>query len=108
MNQSIYYIIYIYSSIYILFINISIIHQYIYIIYYTYIYVYLLYYIYHISIDIFNVLGGNWDPTDKKLSSVNSYRQDLSFLHAKHSLRKPPHVQTCQHQSRVMTDATEM
>ena len=26
---------------------------------------------------MFNVLGGNWDPTDKKLSSVNSYRQDL-------------------------------
>ncbi len=23
------------------------------------------------------VLGGNWDPTDKKFSSVNSYRQDL-------------------------------
>ncbi len=21
--------------------------------------------------------GGNWDPTDKKFSSVNSYRQDL-------------------------------
>ncbi len=29
------------------------------------------------SINMFNVLGGNWDPTDKKLSSVNSYRQDL-------------------------------
>ncbi len=29
------------------------------------------------SINIFNVLGGNWDPTDKKCSSVNSYRQDL-------------------------------
>ncbi len=29
------------------------------------------------SINIFNVLGGNWDPTDKKFSSVNSYRQDL-------------------------------
>ena len=26
---------------------------------------------------VFNVLGGNWDPTDKKFSSVNSYRQDL-------------------------------
>jgi len=26
---------------------------------------------------ILNVLGGNWDPTDKKFSSVNSYRQDL-------------------------------
>jgi len=25
------------------------------------------------SINIFNVLGGNWDPTDKKFSSVNSY-----------------------------------
>ncbi len=29
------------------------------------------------SIYVFNVLGGNWDPTDKKFSSVNSYRQDL-------------------------------
>ncbi len=29
------------------------------------------------SINIFNFLGGNWDPTDKKFSSVNSYRQDL-------------------------------
>ncbi len=29
------------------------------------------------SINIFNVLGGNWDLTDKKFSSVNSYRQDL-------------------------------
>ncbi len=29
------------------------------------------------SINIFNVLGGNWDPTDKRFSSVNSYRQDL-------------------------------
>ena len=29
------------------------------------------------SINIFNVLGGNWDPTDKKFSSVNSYRHDL-------------------------------
>ncbi len=29
------------------------------------------------SINIFIVLGGNWDPTDKKFSSVNSYRQDL-------------------------------
>ena len=29
------------------------------------------------SINIFNVLRGNWDPTDKKFSSVNSYRQDL-------------------------------
>ena len=29
------------------------------------------------SINIFNVLGGNWDPADKKFSSVNSYRQDL-------------------------------
>ena len=26
---------------------------------------------------VINVLGGNWDPTDKKFSSVNSYRQDL-------------------------------
>jgi len=43
------------------------------------------------SINIFNVLGGNWDPTDKnkKFSSVNSYSQ-ICFLHAKHSLRKPP------------------
>jgi len=39
---------------------------------------------------VFNVLGANWDPTDKKFSSVNSYKQN--FLHAKHSLRKPPHV----------------
>ncbi len=29
------------------------------------------------SINMFNVLGGNWDPTDMKVSSVNSYRQDL-------------------------------
>ena len=29
------------------------------------------------SINVFTVLGGNWDPTDKKFSSVNSYRQDL-------------------------------
>ena len=29
------------------------------------------------SINIFNVLGANWDPIDKKFSSVNSYRQDL-------------------------------
>ena len=29
------------------------------------------------SINVFNVLGGNWDPTDKKFSSVNSYRQNL-------------------------------
>ena len=29
------------------------------------------------SINVFNVLGGNWDPTDKKLSSVNSYRRNL-------------------------------
>ncbi len=29
------------------------------------------------SINIFNVLGGNWDPTDKKFSSLNSYRQHL-------------------------------
>jgi len=29
------------------------------------------------SINIFNVLRGHWDPTDKKFSSVNSYRQDL-------------------------------
>ena len=26
---------------------------------------------------MFSVLGGNWDPTDKEFSSVNSYRQDL-------------------------------
>ena len=25
---------------------------------------------------MFNVLGANWDPTDKKFNSVNSYRQD--------------------------------
>ncbi len=29
------------------------------------------------SINIFNVLGGNWDPTVKRFSSVNSHRQDL-------------------------------
>ena len=29
------------------------------------------------SINMFNVLGGNWDPTDKKFSSLNSYRQDV-------------------------------
>jgi len=29
------------------------------------------------STNVFNVLGGNWDPTDKKFSSVNSSRQDL-------------------------------
>ena len=29
------------------------------------------------SIIVFNVLGGNWDPTDKKFSSVNAYREDL-------------------------------
>ena len=29
------------------------------------------------SINIFNVLGGNWDSRDKKFSSVNSYRQGL-------------------------------
>ena len=23
------------------------------------------------------VLGGNWDPTDKRVSAVNSYRQNL-------------------------------
>ena len=28
------------------------------------------------SINIFYVLGGSWDPTDKKFSSVSSYRQD--------------------------------
>ena len=28
------------------------------------------------SINVFNVLGGNWDPTDK-FSSVNTYRQAL-------------------------------
>ncbi len=32
---------------------------------------------YNQSINVFNVLGGNWDPTDKKFSSVNSYRQNL-------------------------------
>ena len=29
------------------------------------------------SINVFDVLGANWDPTDKKFSSVISYRQDL-------------------------------
>ena len=32
---------------------------------------------YNQSINVFNVLGGNWGPTDKEFSSVNSYRQDL-------------------------------
>ena len=26
---------------------------------------------------VFNVLGGNWDQTDKKVSSVNAYKQNL-------------------------------
>ena len=43
------------------------------------------------SINVFGVLDGNWDPTDTKFSSENSYRQ-ICFLHAKHSLRKPPHA----------------
>ncbi len=34
---------------------------------------------------ILDVLGGNWDPTAKKFSSVSSYTQ-VGFLHAKHSL----------------------
>ena len=29
------------------------------------------------SINVFNVLRGDCDPTDKKFSSVSSYRQDL-------------------------------
>ena len=29
------------------------------------------------SINIFNVLGRNWDPADKKFSSVNPFRQTL-------------------------------
>jgi hypothetical protein len=37
------------------------------------------------SINVLNVLGGNWEPTDKKFSSVNSYRQAqlvaLSWAH---------------------------
>jgi len=44
-----------------------------------------------ISHHMFDVLGGDQDPTGKKFSLVNSYRQDF-FLHAKHSLGKPPHV----------------
>ena len=28
------------------------------------------------SVDVFDVLGGNWDPTDKRFSTVNSCRQD--------------------------------
>ncbi len=32
--------------------------------------------------------GGNWDPTDKK----SSHTDKICFLHAKHSLRKPPHA----------------
>ena len=27
--------------------------------------------------NVFNVLGGNWNPTDKKFNSASSYRQDL-------------------------------
>ncbi len=30
-----------------------------------------------INHEVFDVLGGNWDPTDNKFSSVSSYRQDL-------------------------------
>ncbi len=33
--------------------------------------------VFNVCMYAFNVLGGNWDPTDKKFSSVNSYRQDL-------------------------------
>ncbi len=41
------------------------------------------------SINVFNVLGGNWDPR----SSVQWIHTDkICFLHAKHSLRKPPHA----------------
>ena len=29
------------------------------------------------SINMFNVMGGNWDLTHKKFNLVNSYRQDL-------------------------------
>ena len=42
------------------------------------------------SINVFHVLGGNWDPTDKKFSSVNSCRQEmLSFVmsHDQNGLR---------------------
>ena len=30
---------------------------------------------------MFNDLGANWDPTDNKFNSVNSYRQDLLPTH---------------------------
>ena len=43
------------------------------------------------TINIFNVLGSIWDPTDKKFSSVSSYRQDL-LPTCKAFLRKPPHA----------------
>ena len=33
---------------------------------------------YHISINIFNVLGGNWDLTDKKFSSVKFIQTRLA------------------------------
>ena len=43
------------------------------------------------SINIFNVLGGNWDPTDKKFSSVNSYRLPTckAFPHKSLPIRNP-------------------
>ena len=40
----------------------------------------------------FNVLGGNWDPTDKKFSSVNSYSQNLLPSTCKAFPNKPPHA----------------
>ena len=43
------------------------------------------------SINVFNVLRGNWDPTDKQFSSVNSYRQDL-LRTCKAFPKEPPHA----------------
>ena len=34
--------------------------------------------VYSIQFDVFNVLGGNWDPTDKKFSSVNSENAEFA------------------------------
>jgi len=43
------------------------------------------------STNMFNVLGGNWDPTDNKVTSANSSRQHC-FLHAKQPPRKTTQV----------------
>ena len=37
-----------------------------------------------INQSIFNVLGGNWDPTDKKSSSVNLYISGLEDSYSRH------------------------